>query len=283
MASQLGSGAPILLLGGSGITGRFLIERMAGQGVHLLAVSRYQPARADDHVIWLQHDLETGPVNSESNVLISLGPLSHALGEVEASGPRLGRVIALSSASTAFKMNSPDVQERQLMSSISADEDRLNELCAQRNIDLTLLKPTMIYGAGRDANVSRVGALVRRLGLIPYCGRGLRHPVHADDLARLVVDCLIGGRATTGSWLLGGGEALDYPTMLSRIAAAGGRPVRLVRVPAWSIKLALLLAHASGRLRDVRPVMLERQKTDLLVDDQPAREFLDWNPRPFRP
>ncbi len=288
MATPLGAGpgtdtgAPLLLLGASGATGQFLIQRLAGQGVMLMAVSRGQPRERHPHVIWLQQDMDAGPVDVQSSVLISLGPLAHALRHVEHSS-RLGRVIALSSASTQFKMQSPDDDERALMVRLLELEADLDEICRQRDIDLTLLKPTMIYGGQGDANVSRIGGLTSRLKWLPYCGRGLRQPVHADDLARLIVDCLALGRQSVGSWLLGGGESLDYPAMLKRISSARVHSNRLVRLPLFLMRALLSVAHASGRLQDIRPIMLARQRMDLVVDDTPARERLGWQPRPFRP
>ena len=286
MAATLGlgaaAGAPLLLLGASGATGQFLIQRLAGQGVMLMAVSRRQPEQGQPHVIWLQQDLDAGPAEVESSVLISLGPLVHALRQVE-QAPRLGRVIALSSASTRFKAQSPDDDERELIVRLVELEADLQELCRQRDIDLTLLKPTLIYGGKDDANVSRIGGLAARMKWLPYCGRGLRQPVQADDLARLIVDCLALGRPSAGSWLLGGGESLEYPAMLGRISSARGRSNRLLRLPLWIMKVLLAAAHASGRMQDIRPVMLTRQQVDLVVDDTPARERLGWQPRPFRP
>jgi nucleoside-diphosphate-sugar epimerase len=280
--ASIGAGAPVLMLGASGPIGQFLIRRLAGQGVMMMAVSRNQPARTADQVIWIEHDLDLGPIEAEANVLVGLGPLRHVLAQVRASR-RLGRVIAMSSASTLFKTESVDPAERALMRALIELEAELQAECARREIDLTLLKPTLIYAPGQDANVNRIAGLIGRLDVVPYCGQGLRQPVHADDLARLVLDCLIRGHSAAGTWLLGGGETLSYPAMLRRIASAHGRTPRLVPVPAVLMKSLLLLAHAVGRMRDIRAVMLDRQKLDLVVDDSPARENLGWNPRPFRP
>ncbi|MCH8478230.1 MAG: hypothetical protein LAT56_09825 [Wenzhouxiangella sp.] len=285
MAASLSAGsqaAPLLLLGASGPIGSFLLERLAGQGVMIMAVSRRQPAHADNGAIWLQHDMDLGPAAVEPSVLVSLGPIRHALAQVE-HGHRLGRVIALSSASTLFKTQSRDPVERDLMAELIELEQALEYACARRDIALTLLKPTMIYGGGKDRNVSRIGGLVARLGAVPYCGRGLRQPVHADDLAKLIVHCLKLGRLGAGKYLLGGGETLSYPELLRRIASARGRRLRLIRLPAFLVRPLLRVAHGLGHLTDIRPAMIDRQAMDLVVDDQPARERLDWHPRPFRP
>ncbi len=275
-------GAPLLVLGASGPVGTFLLHRLQSEQVMIMAVSRRQPERGAAQAIWLQQDLNEGAADVEANVLVSLGPMRHALAQV-AAGHRLGRVIALSSASTYFKSRSSDPAERSLMTDLIDLEQELTEVCRQREIDLTLLKPTMIYGSGRDQNIARIGGLISRLRLVPYCGRGMRQPVHADDLAALIVNCLKFGRQANGTFAVGGGESLEYPAMLRRVASAGGQTVQLLRLPVWTMTAMLRLAHTAGRLEDIRPAMLKRQAMDLVVDDQTARDRLGWRPRPFRP
>jgi nucleoside-diphosphate-sugar epimerase len=280
--ATLADNVTVLLLGASGACGQALLQRLHGQGVNVIAVSRNPPERTWPHVLWLEQDLDLAAVSMEASVLVSTGPLIHAIRQVEVSS-RLGRVVALSSASTQFKANSPDPREKSLMRGLIEQEHSLQALCARRDVTLTLIKPTLIYGGSNNLNVNRVGGLSDRLPVLPYCGKGLRHPVHADDLAQLMLHCLAMGDRSAGSWLVGGGEVLDYASMLGRIAIARGRMPRLLRLPLWTLRLALGLAHATGRLLDVTPVMLERQRVDLLVDDAPAREMLGWNPRAFRP
>ncbi|QKK01726.1 MAG: hypothetical protein HND55_03060 [Pseudomonadota bacterium] len=276
------SEAPVVLLfGASGPAGRAFIERTANQGVRVLAVSRNQPTRSLPHVTWLQHDLSSGPVDVRASTLVSFGPLQFVLDQMDRT-PFVGRIVAISTASTRFKRHSPDAGERARMAAIQAAEERLAAVSGQRNIVLTLIKPTLIYGGG-DGNVDRVAELAKRLPWVPVAGHGLRAPVHADDLARLAHACLAVGGASAGTWWLAGGETLAYPDMVRRIAAARGRSVRVVVLPCWLLKIGLRIARLAGRLRDVTPVMIERQRMDLVVDDQPARERLGWNPRPFRP
>jgi len=274
--------AVILLLGASGPVGRSFLQRTDGQRVRAIAVSRRDPSRAWPHVTWLRHDLERAPADVRAGTLVSFGPLAHALTQVE-QGAGLGRVIAVSSASTLFKQSSPDRGERRQMRALAACEEALAAACQARGIVLTLLKPTLIYDGRDDGNVTRVAGLAQRLPLVPVAGRGLRAPVHADDLARLAVECLIRGERSAGTWLLGGGETLAYPDLVRRVAAARGRAVRIVRLPAFLLAAAVRAAHLFGQVRDITPAMIARQRIDLVVDDTPARERLGWDPRPFRP
>jgi nucleoside-diphosphate-sugar epimerase len=280
VAAPLVGGTVVLVLGASNAVGRFFLER-AGQcsGLQLLAVSRRLPEHSLPGTTWLQHDLNDGPVSVMATALVSFGPVSLALRQLQAT-PSLGRVIALSSASTEFKRDSADPAERAQMASIQADEEGLSGLCAARGVGLSLFKATMIYGGG-DANVSRLADLAARLPVLPVAGNGLRQPVHADDLAELALRTLAMDKSSFGTWLLGGGETLDYRAMLRRIASAQGRKARLLPMPVRAMQAALKAAQLFGCLRDIRPVMLKRQAVDLVVDDQPARASLGWNPRPF--
>lgn len=283
MAAALEHRTAVLVLGASNAAGQAFIERASRHDeLHLLAVSRRPPASAQAGMTWLQHDLNDGPVSAMASVLVSFGPLALALRQLEAT-PSLGRVIALSSASTLFKADSDDPSERTQMAAIRNDEALLQALCEARGAALTLLKTTMIYGGGNDANVSRLAGLTARLPFVPVVGNGLRQPVHAHDLAELALRMLSRNAGSTGTWLLGGGETLTYAAMLRRIGAAQGRAVRVLRLPLPTLRLVLRMAHVLSLLRDVRPVMLERQAVDLVVDDRPARERLGWNPRGFSP
>ncbi|TVQ37644.1 MAG: NAD-dependent dehydratase, partial [Wenzhouxiangella sp.] len=262
--------------------GRYLLELLSAQRVCVLAVSRQEPDQSRPGEIWFQQDLSVNTVSAAASVVISLGPLRFAE-QYLLKNAGVGRLIALSSASTVFKVDSPDRRERELIAGLLATEARLERLCQDRSINVTILKPTMIYGGEQDGNVSYLADFMRRFGVVPYCGRGLRQPVHAGDLAALVCRCLAQGQDSNGSWLVGGGETIEYPTMLKRIADSAGLSPRLVRLPAWSMMALLTLAHGLGRLEGVSLVMVRRQRQDLAVDDRPARASLGWNPRPFRP
>jgi len=124
---------------------------------------------------------------------------------------------------------------------------------------------------------------MRRHRLVPVAGNGLRQPVHADDLAALMLNLLARRPDGPESFELGGGESLPYTEFLRRIASASGREIRIVRIPAWCVTTALQLAHRLGRMQAITPMMLRRQCMDLVVDDRDAREQLGWQPRPFRP
>ncbi len=276
-------GTVVLVLGASTTVGQYFLERARRAcSMPLIAVSRTPPKRACSGVTWLQHDLSEGPITADPGVLISFGPVGFAVRQLAACAA-IGRVIAISSASTLFKTESTDPAERALMDHIHRDEQRLTGFCAEKGIALSLFKTTMIYGGDEDANVSRLGELIQTLPVLPVVGNGLRSPVHAQDLADLAIKALADGDASQGTWFLEGGERLRYRELLYRIAAARGRTTRVVQVPLAVVRATLTLAQWSGRLLDVNAAMLARQAEDLVVDDRPARKRLGWDPRRFSP
>jgi nucleoside-diphosphate-sugar epimerase len=277
-----GGPAPVLVLGATGAVGRCLLARLSEVGVPIIAVSRRVPEAELPNVMWMQHDLEREPLKVETHVLLSAGPLALARRQLERL-PAVRRVIALGSASVRFKQDSPDPAERAMMRELADAELRLGEWAERRAADVTLLRPTLIYGGEHDRNISIIAEAARTRKWLPIAGRGLRQPVHADDLARLMTALVARQGRGFEVFDLGGGETLPYPDFVRRIASSAGADPSIVQVPSALLTAGLRMAHLFGRMKTVTPAMIRRQRMDLTVDDIPAREHLGWNPRPFRP
>lgn len=277
-----GGPAPVLVLGATGAVGRVLLARLSAARVPVIAVSRRVPDFELEGVMWMQHDLEESPLRADAQVLLSAGPLPLARRQLERL-PAVRRAIVLGSASVRFKQDSPDPAERALMRELADAELRLAEWTERRRADVTLLRPTLIYGGEHDANLAVIAEAARRHRRLPVAGRGLRQPVHATDLGQLMTALIARQGHGFETFDLGGGESLPYPDFVRRIASSIGAAPSVVTVPAALLTTGVRLAHRFGRLKSVTPAMIRRQRMDLVVDDTPAREQLAWNPRPFRP
>jgi nucleoside-diphosphate-sugar epimerase len=159
---------------------------------------------------------------------------------------------------------------------LAAAEEALAAACEQRAIAWTLFRPTLIYGGGRDGNVSRVAALARRYRVValPAASRGLRQPVHAEDLARAVVRALDAPVTHRRAYDLGGGSTLSYREMVEAVFRGVGRRPRILTLPRRLVRLLL-------RIRRLSPEIADRMDEDLSVDWSAAARDFGYAPRAF--
>ncbi|WP_162782144.1 nucleoside-diphosphate sugar epimerase [Arenimonas caeni] len=269
-----------LVFGLTGMVGEGLRAQLYPGDPPLLAVSR-QPPADEERVRWHSGALPApGPLPA-ADAIASLGPLDAFAQWFEASGAAPARVVALGSTSVHGKAGSPDPAERELVRTLEAAERRLAAACAARGCALTLLRPTLVWGRGRDRNLARWVGLGRRLRWLPLprTARGLRQPIHADDVAAAVLAALRAPVPVPGLFDLPGGEALAYDEMVARCLRAGAPGARLLRVPAPLFRAGLALL---GR-RGPGPGVLARLDQDLAYDRGPVQAALGLPARPFSP
>jgi len=284
----------VCVTGASSQLGVFLLPRLRDAGFRVLALGRrtpQKPLEVAEGVTWIRTSfLADGERRDEvarhppPQQLVSCGPLNLAL-RLVLRYPGLQRVVAFSSSSVLSKANSEDRKERREMAAMAAEEEVLAAACSDRGLPLLLLRPTLIYGCGMDRNVSLLARLAARFGVIPLAGvaGGLRQPVHADDLAALVVSALQTAMPLAAESAACGGSTLSYRAMAERVAALQSRPVRLLSLPeGLMVGLIRVLSVLPG-WPGVNAEMARRQNQDLVFDDSALRLALDWTPRPFEP
>ena len=94
--------------------------------------------------------------------------------------------------------------------------------------------------------------------------------VALDNLVDLVITCIEHPVAANQVFLAGDGEDLSTSDLLRGVAAAMGRPSRLVPIPSG---LLLLAATILGK-----KAVSQRLFGSLQVDISKARDLLGWNP-----
>ena len=274
-----------LVLGGSGQIGEPLIERLRAGGWQVVALSR-QPRPDGDGLHWLQGGFDRVPtLPSRVEAIISCGPLDRFAAWYAQAMVEAPRVVAFGSTSIETKQVSPDPAERDLVARLQQGERTVFDTAASRSASATLLRPTLVYGRGRDASLSRIAALGRRLGRfpLPRGADGLRQPVHVDDLADAAIACLDRPGVGAMAYALPGGETLAYREMVERVLGALQPPVRVRELPPWLFNGVLRLAQSGGYARGLGGAAVARMREDLVFDATPARADLGYAPRPFRP
>ena len=266
----------ILVLGASSQIGRFLLPRLRARGDEVVAVSRAQHADIDG-VTWQHGELpDRVPDIANVDAVVCYGPIV-ALAPWLASGavPGATRVVCTSSMSAESKIQSLDAAEREMARSLRDGEAALAVACKARGMAWTVLRPTLVYGAGIDRSLSPIARGAMRAHMFPLpSGRGLRQPVHADDIASATVAALDMPTAAGQVIPIGGGERLSSGEMFARVRASLAVATLPLPVPRWLLGLAAaIVPRARGPI--------SRLDVDLIADNEPLLRLLGIRPRPF--
>lgn len=275
----------ILIFGLSGQVGDALQFLLSKSDFRTIAVSRFKKADGSN-IAWQLAGFENfESAGKNYDALISLGPLDAFSAWLQSSNIVVPKIIALSSTSAVTKQNSPDPNERKLAQLLLDSEQTLVEHAEKISASLIILRPTLIYGVGRDQSLSRWLELAKRFKFVvlPIDAGGLRQPVHVADVADAVFKAL-SISATDGLVLdLPGGETLAFDQMLLRSLQAHAPGTRVVRIPSFLFRLLLQLAAIAGLGRGLGAGFFARLREDWVFDASSAHKHLDYRPRPFSP
>lgn len=274
-----------LVFGASGQIGYPLLGLLNRDGWRVTAVSR--TAQSDEPGLhWLRGDLgRADGLPGRVDAIYSCGPLDAFAQWYGTSPIEAARVVAFGSTSIEVKRGSADAEERDVARRLREGEQRLFASASERGAAATVLRPTLVYGAGRDATLTRIAHLARRWRRfpLPRGASGLRQPVHVDDLAAAAFACH-GAAATHGqAYALPGGETLSYRDMVARVLACLQPPASLVELPSPLFNLSLLVAQMTGRATGMGEAAVRRMRSDLVFDATPAQRDFGYSARVFRP
>lgn len=269
----------VLVIGGSSQIGHFLLPRLSASGEPILALSRHHRPPFPG-VNWLHGalpDRMPGQLPALS-AIISFGPLQPLADWLQHSSlAGAPRVIATSSMSAETKRDSAVPAEREISRQLRDGEQALAAACSRHGCAWTVLRPTLVYGAGLDQSLTPIARRAMRLRLFPLpLANGLRQPVHADDIAQAVLAALDCPAAAGMILPIGGGERLPYRQMFSRVRHSLSRATVPLPLPAWLLRLG---RGVVPRLRGP----LTRLESDLVADNAELQRLLGISPRPFQP
>lgn len=269
----------VLVTGAGGLVGGLLADRCADAGGEVVRAGRRSRGEG-----WLAWDMAEAPLSLDEkfDCVMHAAPLWLLPDHMDSLVERgVRRIICFGSTSILTKRASPTHAERSLAEALQEAESRIRQASERHGLEWTILRPTMIYGYGRDANVSAIARYIRRFGFFAVAGNGegRRQPVHADDLAAAAMGVLDCPAARGRTYNLGGGEILSYRAMVARIFDALEKPVRIVAVPTRLYRAALAVAGTVRR--DVTASMADRMSRDLVFDSTDARNDFGFAPQAF--
>jgi nucleoside-diphosphate-sugar epimerase len=106
---------------------------------------------------------------------------------------------------------------------------------------LTILRPDFVYGPGDMHKLAFFRQVAR--GWFPLVGTGSAkiRPTYVDDVARAVLAALPGGPLACGLFNIGGPEPVTVRQLAESSAEVLGTKLRLLQVPEFVFRIALLL------------------------------------------
>lgn len=151
-------------------------------------------------------------------------------------------------------------------------EAQLKQVAQETGMEVTIIRPPLIYGPGVKGNFASLVRWVHRGLPLPLGGvtHNRRSLVGLDNLVDLILVCADHPKAANQTFLISDGDDLSTTELLKRIGNALRRPARLLWVPAGAISF---MAGLVGK-----KVISQRLLGSLQVDINKTCEMLDWKP-----
>lgn len=285
----------ILLSGANGLLGQQIKAQLDCAQVQLLSrqfMANHENYSQFDMQSFTNEQLLKLPV---CETLVHCAPIWCLLTSLEAmiKQCQLKRLIVFSSSSVVTKSDATDQSDKDLAQQLAKGEQIITDLSEKYGLSFVILRPTMIYGRGRDENITRLSNFIKKRRFFVVAGKanGLRQPVHVDDLADLAVtlcnqnipqECsnnnpelnsgnYLGNRA----YMVSGAEVLSYMQLLRRLFAHHQLPPIIIHIPVRLYRLLLKLSPNAG------PGMADRMNQHLVFSHLEASQDLGFQPRAF--
>ena len=263
----------VLITGATGHSGRYAIERLAARKAEDMGFRFRVLVRESSDVSFIQScglpmEVARGDILDDAaleRALLGADVLLNIFGII-CDPARVTRMALAAGVRRVISVHTTGVYSRfkNARKNYLESDRQVSELCRAAGADLTILRPTMIYGDVDDQNVITFIRMMDRFPVMPVVS-GARfplQPVHRRDLGYAYADVLLSGDATKGkNYALSGRDPILLRDMLTVIAGYLHKPARFLSVPFW-----LAYAGAWGVYLITLTKMDYREKVQRLVE-----------------
>lgn len=275
----------VLVTGGSGFTGSHVVSRLIERGHEVAALARSASSTEALQAMGagpVRGDLDdpastvTAFKQARADVLLNIASLGfgHAPTILDATTQAgIARAVFVSTTSIFTRLSAPSKAVR------VAAEDAIRD----SGLNWTIIRPTMIYGTPQDRNIARLLRFLQRSPFFPLPGRGdgLQQPIHAADLADVLVECLDVDATVGRAYNVAGPEAIPFRRLVLEAGAAVGRIPALVPVPLGPVAGLVRFYERVVDEPRLKEEQILRLSEDKAFDIAAARRDLAFDPRPF--
>ncbi len=150
-------------------------------------------------------------------------------------------------------------------------EQVLRKIEQRTGMEVVIIRPPLIYGPAVKANFLRLIQVIERGMPLPFGGiRNQRSLLSLTNLVDLICCCRQHPAAAGETFLASDGDDVSTPELARRIAQALGKPLRLLRISEWIMKLGGTITGKSEQVK--------RLCSSLQIDSSKARQVLGWTP-----
>jgi len=152
-------------------------------------------------------------------------------------------------------------------------EKALRKIEKETGMQVVILRPPLIYGAGVKANFAALLKLVDKRFPLPLANiNNKRSLIYVNNFVDAIITCATHPNAAGQAYLVSDGEDVSMPQLIKKIAVALNKPNYLFSFP---ISFMRFFAKFVGKTASV-----DRLTESLIIDSSKIRQELGWKP-PF--
>lgn len=150
-------------------------------------------------------------------------------------------------------------------------EQALFELAQETELEVVVVRPTLVYGPGAPGNFRKLKKLVQTIPVLPFrMVKNKRHFISVYNLADLLITCASHNAAPGQVFLASDGVSLSTRELIDEIAVGLNKRVMHLPIPT---RLMISLIRMFGLDSSVTQLF-----DNLEVDSSNLRSLLDWTP-----
>lgn len=189
---------------------------------------------------------------------------------------RVSRVVLVHTTGVYSKFKMASEEYKQI-------EAGVDDVLKKNDIDVTILRPTMIFGDMCDHNIHKFISMVDRYPIMPEIskGSGKIQPVNARDLAKAYYTVCMTGNLPEIRYDLSGERSISLHELFDLIGECLGKKVHHVSCPLWlaSLGAKCIKIMSFGKVDFVEKVL--RMGEDRDYNHETATRDFGYTPESF--
>jgi nucleoside-diphosphate-sugar epimerase len=278
----------ILITGATSQIGLFLLPLLVNiNKYNIYALSRKKQNNING-ITWIENsisDIDSKYLKTLNiNIIIHLAEIT-LIDQLINKIDNISRIIAFSSTSAITKKDSKNIEDKRLAMDLLNGENNFIKSCSKYNINWTIFRPTLIYGANLDENITFISDFINKYHFFPILGAGLglRQPVHSIDLANACTQVIENKKTYQKIYSLTGKETLTYSNMVSKIFKSLNKKEIKIKIPKFIFIIVVKIIKILPKFQYLTTGMIDRLNKDLCFDIEEAKKDFGYNPYIFLP